>query len=112
MAWTSKTIAWTRVTSWTCRGLPGRSWMPTIPPTMRLITSAATVRKMGRNCSNQPANTYRRHQFPPNSIPDAVGLYYLCSLSHRDGDDLLAERGITVSREAIRVRQQGRGDPG
>jgi transposase-like protein len=30
-------------------------------------------------------------------------LYYRFNLSHRDIEDLLAERGITVSREAIRL---------
>ena len=30
-------------------------------------------------------------------------LYYRFNLSHRDFEDLLAERGVTVSREAIRL---------
>ena len=33
----------------------------------------------------------------------AVWLYFRFNLSHRDIEDLLAERGITVSREAIRL---------
>ncbi|MFT4825333.1 MAG: putative transposase, partial [Cryomorphaceae bacterium] len=33
----------------------------------------------------------------------AVWLYYRFNLSHRDIEDLLAERGITVSRESIRL---------
>ena len=48
-------------------------------------------------------NTYKRHRFPPNIISYAVWLYFLFNLSHRDIEDLLAERGITVSREAIRL---------
>ena len=48
-------------------------------------------------------NTYKRHRFPPAIISYAVWLYYRSNLSHRDIEDLLAERGITVSREAIRV---------
>ena len=48
-------------------------------------------------------NTYKRHRFPPDIISYAVWLYYRFNLSHRDIEDLLAERGITVSREAIRV---------
>ncbi len=48
-------------------------------------------------------NTYKRHRFPPDIISYAVWLYYLFYLSHRDIEDLLAERGITVSREAIRL---------
>jgi putative transposase len=48
-------------------------------------------------------NTYRRHRFPPDIISYAVWLYYRFNLSHRDIEDLLAQRGITVSREAIRL---------
>ena len=48
-------------------------------------------------------NTYKRHRFPPDIISYAVWLYYGFNLSHRDIEDLLAERGITVSREAIRL---------
>lgn len=48
-------------------------------------------------------NTYKRHRFPPDVISYSVWLYYRFNLSHRDIEDLLAERGITVSREAIRL---------
>ena len=48
-------------------------------------------------------NTYKRHRFPPDIICYAVWLYYRFNLSHRDIEDLLAERGITVSLEAIRL---------
>ena len=48
-------------------------------------------------------NTYKRHRFPPDIISYAVWLYYRFNLSHRDIEVLLAERGITVSREAIRL---------
>lgn len=48
-------------------------------------------------------NTYKRHRFPPAIISYAVWLYYRFNPSHRDIEDLLAERGITVSREAIRL---------
>ena len=48
-------------------------------------------------------NTYKRHRFPPDIISYAVWLYYRFQPSHRDIEDLLAERGITVSREAIRL---------
>ncbi|MEP5766101.1 MAG: hypothetical protein ABJ308_16000 [Halieaceae bacterium] len=44
-------------------------------------------------------NTYRSHRFLPDIISYAVWLYYRFKLSHRDVEDLLAERGITVSRE-------------
>ena len=48
-------------------------------------------------------NTYKRHRFPPEIISYAVWLYYRFNLSHRDIEDRLAERGITISREAIRL---------
>ena len=47
-------------------------------------------------------NTYKRHRFPPDIISYTVWLYYRFNLSHRDIEDLLAERGITVSYETIR----------
>ena len=46
---------------------------------------------------------YKRHRFPPEIIQYAVWLYYWFNLSHRDIEDLLAERGIQVSYESIRL---------
>ena len=48
-------------------------------------------------------NAYKRHRFPPDIISYAIWLYYRFNLSHRDIEDLLAERGIAVSRESIRL---------
>ena len=48
-------------------------------------------------------STYKRHRFPPDIVSYAVWLYYRFNLSHRDIEDLLAERGITVSYETIRL---------
>ena len=45
---------------------------------------------------------YRGHRFPPEIISHAVWLYHRFTLSFRDVEDLLAERGILVSYEAIR----------
>ena len=45
---------------------------------------------------------YHRHRFPPEIISHAVWLYHRFGLSLRDVEDLLAERGIIVSYEAIR----------
>jgi putative transposase len=47
-------------------------------------------------------NPYKRHRFPGEIISHAVWLYYRFSLSHRDVEELLFERGIIVSYEAIR----------
>ncbi|MDA1373056.1 MAG: IS6 family transposase [Proteobacteria bacterium] len=46
---------------------------------------------------------YKRYRFPPEIIQYAVWLYHRFNLSHRDIEDLLAERGITVSYESIRL---------
>ena len=48
-------------------------------------------------------NTYKRHRFPPDIISYAVWLHFRFNLSHGDIEDLLAERGITVSHESIRL---------
>ncbi|MFT6275168.1 MAG: putative transposase [Halioglobus sp.] len=48
-------------------------------------------------------NIYKRHRFPPDIISYAVWLYYRFNLSHIDIEDLLAKRGITVTRESIRL---------
>ena len=48
-------------------------------------------------------NTYKHHRFPPDVISYAVWLHYRFNLSHRDVEDLLAERGIQVSYESIRL---------
>ena len=45
---------------------------------------------------------YRRHRFPPSVIQHAVWLYLRFTLSYRDVEDLLAERGLDVSYETVR----------
>ena len=52
---------------------------------------------------SRSVSLYKRHRFPPEIISYAVWLYYRFNLSHRDIEDLLAERGITVSHESIRL---------
>jgi putative transposase len=52
---------------------------------------------------NTSNTQYKRHRFPAEIIQHSVWLYYRFNLSHRDIEDLLAERGITVSYEAIRL---------
>ena len=46
--------------------------------------------------------SYARHRFPPEVIRHAVWLYLRFTLSFRDVEDLLAERGLEVSYEAVR----------
>lgn len=45
---------------------------------------------------------YARHRFPVALIRHAVWLYLRFTLSYRDVEDLLAERGVDVSYETIR----------
>jgi len=52
---------------------------------------------------NRSISLYKRHRFLPEIIQYAVWLYYRFNLSHRDIEDLLAERGITISYESIRL---------
>jgi putative transposase len=46
--------------------------------------------------------SYARHQFPPDIIRHAVWLYLRFTLSYRDAEELLAERGLEVSYETVR----------
>src|SRR3712207_4795445 len=49
-----------------------------------------------------PPISYARHQFPPAVIRHAVWLYLRFTLSYRDVEELLAERGIETSYETVR----------
>ena len=46
--------------------------------------------------------SFKRHRFPPVIIQHAVWLYARFTLSFRDVEELLAERGIDVSNETVR----------
>lgn len=46
---------------------------------------------------------YKQYRYPVEIIEYAVWLYYRFNLSQRDVEDLLAERGIIVSYESIRL---------
>ena len=45
---------------------------------------------------------YRRHRFPPEIIQHAIWLYLRFTLSYRDVEELLAERGLDISYETVR----------
>src|SRR2546422_5731782 len=49
-----------------------------------------------------PANRYKNHRFPTEIISHAVWLYFRFCLSFRDVEELLFERGVVVTYEAIR----------
>jgi transposase-like protein len=46
--------------------------------------------------------SYAGYRFPPEIIHQAIWLYLRFSLSLRDVEDLLAERGLAVSYETVR----------
>jgi putative transposase len=48
------------------------------------------------------APDYKGFRFPPEIISHAVWLYFRFSLSFRDVEELLAQRGIVVSYETVR----------
>ena len=56
--------------------------------------------------------SYARYRFPPEIIDQAIWLYLRFTLSLRDVEDLLAERGVAVSYFADQMRQRApaRGD--
>ena len=51
---------------------------------------------------NSPALSYHGYRFPTEIIAHAVWLYFRFSLSFRDVEDVLAQRGIIVTYETIR----------
>jgi DDE domain len=73
-------------------------WRPcntSISRACRSVTSAATI--------DDDQNQLRRgYRFPPVIIQQAIWLYVRFTLSFRDVEDLLAERGIVVSYETVR----------
>src|SRR6266850_333786 len=46
--------------------------------------------------------SYRRHRFPPTVVQHAVWLYLRFTLSYRDVEELLAQRGLDLSYESVR----------
>ena len=50
----------------------------------------------------KPPDPHYRHRFPAELISHAVWLYHVFSLSFRDVELILAERGVIVSYESVR----------
>ena len=46
--------------------------------------------------------SFKRHRFPPEIIRHSIWLYAKFTLSFRDVEEMLAERGLDVSYETIR----------
>jgi putative transposase len=47
-------------------------------------------------------NPYKRHRFPAEIISRCVWLYFRFCLSYRDVEELMAERGVLLTYEAVR----------
>src|SRR5512132_3361587 len=47
-------------------------------------------------------NPYKRHRFPSEIISHCVWLYFRFCLSYRDVEELMAERGVILTYEAVR----------
>jgi putative transposase len=52
--------------------------------------------------TSPPPDLHKRHRFPAEIISHGVWLYYRFSLSYRDVEELMADRGVTLSHEAVR----------
>src|SRR5260370_22940508 len=89
-------------------GVPPRFWHLS-GKRLRWESSGALSRRPG-SCgssggpiANRMARiSYGGYRFPPTIIQQAIWLYLRFTLSLRDVEDLLAERGIAVSYESIR----------
>src|SRR5271157_3310933 len=56
----------------------------------------------GRITERMKKISYSGYRFPPEIIHQAIWLYLRFTLSLRDVEDLLAERGVAVSYETVR----------
>ncbi len=46
-------------------------------------------------------NLYKPHRFPAEIIRHCVRLYFRCCLSYRDIEELMAQRGVTLTHETV-----------
>jgi hypothetical protein len=58
---------------------------------------------LAESADEEPAPSYHGYRFPAEIISHAVWLYHRFCLSFRDAEDLLAQRGVTVTYETIRL---------
>jgi len=49
-----------------------------------------------------PTHRYQRHRFPAEIIIHCVWLYFRVCLSYWDVEELMAERGVILTYEAVR----------
>ena len=66
---------------------------------MRVLSILLACVKLGG--MKKPSPSYQRHRFPSEIISYAAWLYHRFCLSFREVEELLAERGVTVTSETI-----------
>ncbi|GAA4257401.1 hypothetical protein GCM10022293_51990 [Azospirillum formosense] len=71
-------------------------------PPIGVVTGTVAARQSRDYLARMPPLSYARHQFPPAVIRHAIWLYLRFTLSCRDVEELLAERGVEVSCETVR----------
>lgn len=82
---------------------------PVLPDESELVSGDRQVDRpssdLETSIMTRPKNSsgFKGHRFPPAIIEYAVWLYFRFSLSLRDVEDLLAQRGIIVSHETVRL---------
>ncbi len=68
-----------------------------------VVTAPWACGILGRSVAKRMTKiSYARYRFPPEIIHQAMWLYLRFTLSLRDVEDLLAERGVAVSYETVR----------
>jgi len=65
-----------------------------LAPAFQLVRRAS----VGRYASSP----FKRHRFPADIIRHSVWLYARFTLSYRDVEEMLAERGLDISYETVR----------
>src|SRR3954465_10869753 len=66
-----------------------------------IVTAAVRPARLGYS-DPMTSLSYRGHRFPSPIIQHAIWLYLRFTLSYRDVEDLLAERGLEISYETAR----------
>ncbi|KAA0685016.1 IS6 family transposase [Azospirillum brasilense] len=67
-----------------------------------VVTGPVAARRSRHYLARMPPLSYARHQFPTAIIQHAIWLHLRFTLSYRDVEELLAERGVDVSYESVR----------
>jgi hypothetical protein len=83
---------------------PPSTWMtaPVMTAEGFVTATVARLESAGTMLRWRMTISFARRQFPPSIIRHAVWLYVRFTLSYRDVEDLLAERGLDVSYETVR----------